>query len=96
MQTGDESFAEMEEIVGGYALSVDRDSLLCDIRLMQKLCTETYETCERGTSRSVQKLMSEVPLLFTETCDGCERNSPLILKTYDLCSYERYTSLPLL
>ena len=50
-------------------------------------CIETYETCERGTSRSVHKLMSEVPLLCTQTCDGRERNSPLFPENLRLSRY---------
>ena len=48
VQTGDESFAEMEEIVREYALAADRDSLVRDIRLMQKFYREDFKRLVRA------------------------------------------------
>jgi hypothetical protein len=92
-------FALTCERVTSFLLSEVALYLFCTHKLMSEIqlfCTERHETCEPGTSRSVQKLMSEAPLLHTETCDGCERNSPLIQKTYDFCLCEPCTFLSLL
>jgi len=47
VQTGDESFDELEDIVRNYAVAADRNSLLCDLRLMQKFYREDFKRLVR-------------------------------------------------
>ena len=56
VQTGDESFAEMDEIVREYALAADRDSLVRDIRLMQNFHHEDFKRLVRANLNRDDKL----------------------------------------